>query len=82
MIDTLIQDVPGAVAESQATEMTMSIWEMTLKGCSYDTHLYSVHYSGLYLFERYFAIRNASKEDPSLWKELKIIFMRDKLITL
>ena len=32
MIDTLIQDVPGAVAESQATEMTMSIWEMTLKG--------------------------------------------------
>ena len=72
MIDTLIQDVPGAVAESQATEMTMSIWEMTLKGGVLMIPIFILSIIAVYIFfERYFAIRNASKEDPSFMERIK-----------
>ncbi|HPW67105.1 MAG TPA: MotA/TolQ/ExbB proton channel family protein, partial [Salinivirgaceae bacterium] len=61
MINTLIQDVPSAVAESQATEMTMSIWEMTLKGGVLMIPIFILSIIAVYIFfERYFAIRNAS----------------------
>ena len=71
MIDTLIQDVPE-VAESQATEMTMSIWEMTLKGGVLMIPIFILSIIAVYIFfERYFAIRNASKEDPSFMERIK-----------
>lgn len=72
MISLLIQQTPEAITESQASEMTLSIWEMTLKGGIIMIPIFFLSIIAVYIFfERYFAIKNSSKEDPLFMDKIK-----------
>jgi biopolymer transport protein ExbB len=72
MISLFIQQTSELLGEGKTSEMTLSFWELAVKGGIIMIPIFILSIFAVYIFfERYFAIKNASQEDPMFMDRIK-----------
>lgn len=70
--DTVIQAINTVVKPVQATQISLSIWDLTLKGGPVMIPIALLSVIGMYIFiERYILIGRASKEDSNFMNNIR-----------
>jgi biopolymer transport protein ExbB len=71
VVDTVVQNVPQ-VTQPVATEETLSLWELTLKGGLIMIPIGVLSIIAIYIFiERFFAVQKAGREDASFMNNIR-----------